>query len=208
MTGGHTMIKYFAGACLSIFIGFSAAQPVMAQATDDPFYQDWVEYRDGEISVAFEQTPIMVAVHAISARTGVQIILPSSARSKLLNLRLNRTQLEPAVSSLISSIGFRNFALMYDESGRPNRAVVLGASVSDDSRSAANSTNAPAAVDPAVQPLTVAEKETLQKDLERWRELKQEERGRIEDRLKTLPASDEREEFVKEYGRQLLGIKD
>ena len=198
------MNKYFAAACLSILIGFSLAQSVMAQAADDPLNGDWVEYRDGAISVAFEQTPIMVAVHAINAHTGVQIILPSSARSKLLSLRLDRTQLEPAVSSLVSSIGFRNFALMYDEAGRPKRAVVLGAYVSDDSPSAANSTQA----DSAVQPLTVAEKETLQKDLERWRELKQEDRGRIEDRLKTLPASDEREQFVKEYGRQLLGLKN
>jgi hypothetical protein len=48
----------------------------------------------------------------------------------------------------------------------------------------------------------------LQKDLARWGELKQEERGRIEDRLKTLPPSEEREQLVKEYGRKLLGIKN
>ena len=38
--------------------------------------------------------------------------------------------------------------------------------------------------------------------------IQKEERDRIEERLKTLPPSDEREELVKEYGRQLLGIKN
>ena len=97
---------------------------------------------------------------------------------------------------------------MYDDTGRPNRAVVLGAYVGGDSDTAAHSTNNSLGVEPVLQPLSAAEKETLQKDLERSRELKQEERGRIEDRLKLLPASDEREQFVKEYGRQLLGIKN
>jgi hypothetical protein len=59
-----------------------------------------------------------------------------------------------------------------------------------------------------VQPLKSEERDTLQKELERWGELKQEERGRIEDRLKTLPPSEEREQLVKEYGRKLLGIKN
>ena len=42
--------------------------------------------------------------------------------------------------------------------------------------------------------------------MERWNELKQEERGRIEDRLKSLPESEEREQLVKVYGRQILGL--
>jgi hypothetical protein len=46
----------------------------------------------------------------------------------------------------------------------------------------------------------------LHKDLARWSDLKQEERGRIEDRLKNLPPSEEREQLVKEYGQQVLGL--
>jgi hypothetical protein len=46
----------------------------------------------------------------------------------------------------------------------------------------------------------------MQKDLERWSELKQEERGRIEDRLKNLPESDERDQLIKLYGTQILAI--
>jgi hypothetical protein len=52
----------------------------------------------------------------------------------------------------------------------------------------------------------VEQRDKLQKDLERWTELKQEERGRIEDRLKNLSASEEREQLVTEYGRQVLGL--
>jgi hypothetical protein len=60
----------------------------------------------------------------------------------------------------------------------------------------------------AIEPLKGQEWAQLQKELERWGELKQEDRSRIEDRLKTLPPSEDREQLFKEYGRQLLGIKN
>lgn len=184
-------------ACIGI-------QGAVAQTSEEAFYQQWVEYRDDHISVAFDQIRVTDALDAIREKTGFQFSVPSSADSKLLNLRLERSPLEPAVYSLLSTIGFRNFALIYDERGRPNRAVVLGGQVDDVARISANSSQTG---EPVIQPLTPEEREILQKDLERWRELKQEERGRIEDRLKTLPASEEREQLVKEYGRNLLGIK-
>jgi hypothetical protein len=174
------------------------------QTSEEAFYQQWVEYRDDHISVAFNQIPVLDALHAIRQKTGFQFSLPSSADSKLLNLRLERSALEPAVYSLLSTIGFRNFALIYDERGRPNRAVVLGGQIDDMARMSANSSQTG---EPVIQPLTPEERKVIHKDLERWGELKQEERGRIEDRLKTLPASEEREQLVKEYGRNLLGIK-
>ena len=62
--------------------------------------------------------------------------------------------------------------------------------------------------EPVVEPLRAQERAQLQKELDRWAELKQEDRGRIEERLKTLPPSEDREQLVKEYGRQLLGIKN
>jgi hypothetical protein len=172
-----------------------------AQTSGDDFYRQWVDYRDGEISVAFDQTPVQFALHALHAKTGFRIVIPSTTETTVVNLRLHRQPLEPAVRALISTIGFKNFALMYDGEGRPHRAVVLGAQpvIGDQSGAAVKS-------EPAVQPLTVEERGKLQKDLERWAELKQEERGRIEDRLKNLPASDEREQLVKEYGRQILGL--
>jgi hypothetical protein len=185
-------------------LGWAVIEAASAQSSEEASYQQWVEYRDEQISVAFDQIPVLVALHAIRQKTGFQFNLPSSADSKLLNLRLERSPLEPAVYSLLSTIGFRNFALIYDERGRPSRAVVLGGQLEEASPVPANSSQAP---DPAAQPLKAEERDNLHKDLERWGELKQEERGRIEDRLKALPDSEEREQLVKEYGRKLLGIK-
>jgi hypothetical protein len=176
-------------------------KPAFAQ--EDVIYQ-WVDYRDGEVSVAFDQAPVAVAINAILARTGVKIVLPASAENKLLNLKLDRLPLEPAVRSLITSIGFNNFALMYDDTGRPSRAVVVGAMEDQVNLTALS---ASATEKPAIQALTKDERERLHKDIERWNELKNEDRGRIEDRLKSLPESEERDQLVKEYGRQVLEIK-
>jgi len=177
-------------------------KPAFAQ--EDLIYQ-WVNYQDGEVSVAFDQAPVAVALNAIHARTGVKIVLPASAENKLLNLKLDRLPLEPAVRSLINSIGFNNFALMYDETGRPNRAVVVGG-MEDQVNIAALSAAAPTEP-PAVLALTKEERDKLQKEIEHWNELKNEDRGRIEDRLKSLPESEDRDQLVREYGRQVLEIK-
>jgi hypothetical protein len=186
-----------------VFLSFGLAFP---QAVDDSFYREWIEYQDGKISVAFDRTPIEVALNIIQAKTGLQIVVPSSKEERLLNLRLSKLPLEPAVRSLVASIGFKSFALMYDEQGRLERAVILDvwpevqAAAAADARVDADADSG--------EPLKPQERAQLQKELEHWMELKREERDRIEKRLKTLPPSDEREELVKEYGRQLLGIKD
>ncbi len=179
------------------------ALPAYPQELDDASSHEPMGYRDGELSVTFEQTPVAVALNFIEASTGFQIIVPAAVESKLVNLRLNRLPLEPAFRSLISSIGFSNFALMYDANGRPNRAVVLDAQPEALTSAEDKSDDAV----PASEPLVTGEREKLQRELERWRELKQEERGRIEDRLKSLPPSDEREQLLQEYGRQVLGVK-
>jgi hypothetical protein len=195
----HSIIASIAGFLASVGI-----QGAVAQTSEEAFYPQWVEYRDDHISLAFDQIRVVDALDAIRQKTGFQFTLPSSADSKLLNLRLERSPLEPAVHSLLSNIGFRNFALIYDERGRPNRAVVLGSEVN---RAAVVLGESSQTAEPVVQPLDPEERDTLKKGLERWGELKQEERGRIEDRLKTLPPSEEREQLVKEYGRKLLGIR-
>jgi len=188
-------------------LAFSGIEPAFPQVAEDTPYREWVEYRDGEISVAFDQTPVEVVLYAIRARTGFQIILPSATESKPLNLRMNRLPLEPAVRFLIASIGFKNFALMYDETGRPNRAVVLRARLDDRASLTASSNPASQAPKPEPQSLSAEERDKLQKELEHWSELKPEDRDRLEGRLKSLPASEEREQLVNEYGRQILGIK-
>jgi hypothetical protein len=191
----------------ALALAFSSVQQAFPQTIADTLYQESVEYEDGKISVDFDQTPLGVALNAIQIKTGLQITVPPTTESKFLNLRLSRLPLEPAVRSLIASIGFRNFALVYDEEGYPKRAVVL------DARSEVRATPASASAtdsraEPIVEPLRAQERAELQKELERWAELKQEDRSRIEERLKTLPPSEDREQLVKEYGRQLLGIKN
>jgi type II secretory pathway component GspD/PulD (secretin) len=185
---------------LSVLVCLSAASPSLAQNKDDDFYQPWVDYRNGEISVAFDRTPVQFALQAFHAKTGFQIIVPSSAETKFVNLRLARQQLEPAVRSIISNIGYSNFALMYDKTGRPNRAVVLGAQVETLKSAPAQTPDSP------VAHLTPEERDKLMKELERWSDLNKEERGRIEDRLKSLPASDDRDQLVRAYGQQVLGL--
>lgn len=185
---------------LLVVLNISWISPALAQTEAEDFYRPWVDYRNGEISVDFERTPINFALYAIQAKTGFQIVIPSASSAQLVNLRLQRQPLEPAVRSLISNIGYRNFAMLYDEQGRPRRAVVLSTQPE-----VVNVAAEPVKAEPAA-PLSKEERDNLQKGLEHWSELKEEERGRIEDRLKTLPESEEREQLVILYGRQRLGL--
>jgi hypothetical protein len=185
---------------LLLFVGLPYGQP---QTEDEKPSPDWVEYQDGEISVMFWQVPVELAVNVIQARTGFQIIVPGEAKSRTLSLYLTRVPVELAMRSLIASIGFNSFAMTYDRDGRPLRAIILEA--------------LPVAVDAAPAdeqapaeppPLTVAEKNQLSASLKRWNELSEEARRGIQDRLRNLPPSEEREDLIKEYGRQVLGSSD
>jgi len=191
----------------ALALAFSSVQPAFPQTIADTLYRESVEYEDGKITVDFDQTPLGVALNAIQVKTGLQITVPPATESKLLNLRLSRLPLEPAVRSLIAYIGFRSFALVYDEEGHPKRAVVLEARPEVRATPASDS-KVDSSAAPVVEPLRELERAELQKELERWGELNREDRSRIEGRLKTLPPSEDREQLVKEYGRQLLGIKN
>ena len=187
---------------------FLDAQQAFTQDVVDTLYRERVEYEDGKISVDFDQTPLRVALNAIQIKTGLQITVPPTTESKLLNLRLSRLPLEPAVRSLIASIGFRNFALVYDEEGYPKRAVVLETRPEVRSTPTLADSKVDSSAEAVIEPLKAQERAQLQKELDRWAELRQEDRARIEERLKTLPPSEDREQLVREYGRQLLGIKN
>ncbi|HEX9661591.1 MAG TPA: hypothetical protein VGB27_04835 [Candidatus Binatia bacterium] len=105
--------------------------------------------------------------------------------------------------SLISSIGFNSFAMTYDRAGRPIRAIILEARPAGGD--AATLDRKPASESP---PLTAEERDQLSRALKVWNDLNDEARGRVEDRLRSLPPSEEREELLSEYGRQILGIKN
>ena len=174
-----------------------ATPSAFAQSGEADPYQEWVDVKNGEVSVAFNQTPVRFALDAFHAKTGFSIVVPASTEPKTVNLRLHRQPFEPAVRSLISTIGYENFAMVYDQQARPHSAVVLGArppAVIEASNSAA-----------PIAPLTIEERDRLKKEIDRWNELKPEERGRIEERLRNVPPSEDREILVREYGRQVLG---
>ena len=185
---------------LLLFVGFGSVYP---QSGVDESLREWVEYRDGEISVTFRQVSVEFAVNAIHARTGFQIVVPPEANNKTLSLYLRGIPIEVAMRSLISSIGFNSFAMTYDRAGRPIRAIVLEARPAGGD--VATLDQKPASESP---PLTAEEKDQLSRALKVWNDLKDDARGRIADRLRSLPPSEEREELVREYGRQILGIKN
>jgi hypothetical protein len=188
------------GMALGLLVVVTSA--VAAQSSSEDAYGEWVEYRDGEISVMFRQVPVEFAVAAIQARTGFQIIVPAEASNKTLSLYLKNVPIEVAMRSLIASIGFNSFAMTYDKAGRPIRAIVLEARpVETETAPVAQKSD----VEPALPP---ADKEQLIASLKRWNELSDEARGRIQERLRALPPSGERDELIKDYARQLLGITD
>src|ERR1051325_1751773 len=108
------MGKFVKTGCLLVFLATQPATMAGAQSNADDFYRQWIDYHDGEISFAFEQIPMQLALYAFQALTGLQIVVPSTTQAQLVNLRLDRQPIEPAVRSLISTIGYRNFAMMYD----------------------------------------------------------------------------------------------
>ena len=195
------MKRYFCVISLFGLVSTLLISPAHPQSDTENFYRHWVDYRNGAVSLAFVQTPIPFALSALHATTGFQIVIPPASDKKLINLKITEQPLEPAVRSFISSIGYKNFAVMYDDKGHPNRAVVLAVRPENTDEGAVVVKS-----EPKAQPLSGEEQDKLQKDLERWNELKQEERGRIEDRLKNLPQSDERDQLVKIYGKQILEL--
>src|SRR5512134_3029694 len=62
------------------------ARPAQPQEPENSSYEETVGYRDGEISVTFEQTPVIVALNVIEAWTGFQIIVPAAVENQLVNL--------------------------------------------------------------------------------------------------------------------------
>jgi hypothetical protein len=200
-------VQSFSTIGLTLALVFLPVGLAFTQVVEDLLYRERVEYQDGKLSVDFDQTPLEVALNAIQIKAGVQIVIPPVTEHKLLNLRLSQLPLEPAVRFLIASIGFRSFALMYDEKGLPRRAVVLAARPEAAAAPFGDSKVAPRSVEALSENLTPEERTQLQQELERWGELKQEDRSRIEHRLRGLSPSEDREQLLKEYARQLLGIK-
>jgi hypothetical protein len=176
------------------------------QSAEEATSERWVEFRNGRISLDFDQVPVYVALETIRAKTGVDIVLPPAVQHEFLNLQMSRLPLEPAVRSLLYYIGFKSFVLMYDSESRPHRVVVLGTGVDNVANLATGSSESSKSPDTTAQQVTAEERDRLLQELESWSERNLEERSRIEERLKSLPPSETREQLVQEYGRQVLGL--
>ena len=61
-------LKNFLSASWMLPLLLLAGKPVASQEIADTFYQEWVEYRDGKISMAFNETPVELALDAIRVR--------------------------------------------------------------------------------------------------------------------------------------------
>jgi hypothetical protein len=173
------------------------------QSAEEPTSGRWVEFRNGQISLDFDQTPVHVALEKIRAKTGVDIVLPPAVQHEFLNLQMTGLPLEPAVRSLLHYIGFKSFVLMYDSERRPHRVVVLGTGRDNLATGSSEASNSP---DTTAQQVTAEERDSLLQELESWSERNLDERSRLEERLKSLPPSETREQLVQEYGRQVLGL--
>ena len=125
-----------------------------------------------------------------SMPTGFQIVVPPEANNKTLTLfPAYQSRLQWGPSSRPSAL---QFAMTYDRAGRPIRAIVLEARPSGGD--AATLDQKPASESPR---LTAEEKDQLSRALKVWKGLKDDARGRIADRLRSVPPSEEREESVR-----------
>jgi len=180
--------------------------PSFAQELEDVSFRQWVDYRNGELSVAFDDTPLPVALSVIYTGTGLQIDMPTVDQEQVVNLRLSGLPFESAMRLVLASMGYDNFAVMYDDEGRPSRAIVINARLNERADLLPDEAVEPQHDGPVPLPLTTEEQERIQREFDRWHELKDAQRGRIIDRLKSLPPSAQREQLVQEYGKTLLGL--
>jgi hypothetical protein len=97
------MTRYLRTGLFLASLVFLAKTTAFAQTSGEDLYREWVDYRDGEISVDFDQTPVQFALYAIHAKTGFQIVMPAMSEAKAVSFRVSRQALEPAMRSLISS---------------------------------------------------------------------------------------------------------
>lgn len=179
--------------------------PSAALADDDYYpYQQFVKYDNDSVSVAFSNMRAAEAAYLIRSTIGVTITLPSSTRSKTVNLRLEGAKVDQAVRSLLTALELNNSFLVYDRDGRLTGVIALETAVSQPI-----SESQPSEEDKKKtthQELTSTERDSLLLDFGRWSELTAEERDSIHARIKAIPPSEDRDPLIREYIRQVLGV--
>lgn len=178
-----------------------------ALADDDYYpYQQFVKYDNDSVSVAFSNMRAAEAAYLIRSTIGVTITLPSSTRSKTINLRLEGAKVDQAVRSLLTALELNNSFLVYDPDGRLTGVIALETAVSQpisESQPSEDDKNKT-----KHQEMTSTERDSLLRDFGRWSELTAEERDSIHARIQTIPPSEDRDQLIKEYIRQVLGVVD
>lgn len=184
---------------------YMSSFPVMAD--DDLYpYRQYVKYDSDGVSFAFSDLRASDAAQLVRATTGVAITLPTSTQSKTINLRLKKAKVDQAVRSLLKALELNNSFLVYDRDGRLTDVVALEKTVSHPVSEARSTEEDKPKND--LRKLTSEERDSLLRDFGRWTDLSAEERDAIHARLRMIPPSKERDQIVKEYLRQVLGLSE
>ena len=181
--------------------------PLSALSEDDFLpYQQFVKYDDDNVSLALNNVRASDAAQLMRSATGVMITLPTSTRSKTINLTLERAKMDQAIVSLLTALELNNSFLVYDRDGRLTDVIAL-------EKGAPQILNKSLPSDEPEQKteykeLTAPEREALVREFRLWSKLSADDRESIHARLKTIPRSKERDELVKEYVRLVLGVSE
>lgn len=179
--------------------------PAPLPAAEDNFPEEqFVKYDQDGVSVAFNNLRAADAAQWMRSTTGVAITLPTSAQTKMINLKLRGAQVDYAVHSLLTALHLNNAFSVYDPEGRLTGVIALDKSVS---RPAAENKSLEEEKKTA-KDLSSLERESLVKDFVRWSELPAEEQKAIQQRIKEIPPSKDREELIKDYLRFVLGAAE
>jgi hypothetical protein len=180
--------------------------PAAAFENDDLYpNQQFVKYDNNSVSLAFSNLRAAEAAYLMRTSTGIAITLPTSAQTKLINLTLERANVDQAVRSLLTALDLNNAVLVYDRDRRLTGVIALetvvrpnpGAEISPEDRRKTN-----------YRELTSKEFESIVRDLGRWNELTAQEQKLLHGRLKTIPPSKLREQIINEYVRQVLEVAE
>ncbi|MGH7828091.1 MAG: hypothetical protein ACREQ7_23290 [Candidatus Binatia bacterium] len=174
-----------------------------ALATDDSYpSQQFVKYDKDSVSLAFSNLRAAEAAYLMRSTTGIAITLPPSSRTKVINLTLERANMDQAIRSLLTALELNNSFLVYDRDGRLTGVIALEKVASEATASDQEKKET------SYRELTVKELESILRDFGRWSELGAEEQKTIHARLKTIPPSRIRDQVIRAYVRQVLEVPD
>lgn len=173
--------------------------------TQDDFlpYQQYVKYNNDSISLALNNVRAGDAVQLMRSTTGVMISLPTSTQSRTITLAVDRARIDQAVESLLTALELNNSFIVYDPDGRLTDVIALEKGAPQSSSHSPPSGERKQKTE--YQNLTAHEREALVREFRLWSKLSAEDRESIHARLKTIPASKERDDLIKEYVRLVLG---